>query len=611
MEPAPLTAANERQRLALLRDLALIDRPADRAFQDLTDLCARLFDVPYAMICFLDGQQVHCRATVGCAPFTVPRTQSFCQHLQESALPLQVEDARDDARFADLQVVRGAPNIRYYLGAPLRTAEGLMLGSLCLFDAAPRAALPQDRLVALQQLAALASQHIELLRTEAFWDPVTQLPNGQRFSEDAEALARAGTSVVAVAADLFAQSYLNDFIKAMGQAHFDGLQRAIKQHLRRLLPAEQPLYRLGPARFGFLLHDDDEAAQRALLERLQQELTGVLDYNGIPIQTRLGLGVMSLTDDHPTDWLRALIATADDARAEMRGCRYFDPQHDAAYRRAFALLSALPQALRAEDQLSLVYQPRIDLATGRCHSVEALLRWQHPHLGPVSPAEFIPLAEKTALITALSRWVMQQAISQAYAWQREGRGLGVAINISAHDLNDPDFTEHTTDLLQRYPVDPRRLELEVTENALLGDVALIHRQLAALRELGIGIAIDDFGTGYNNLSHLRELPADTIKIDRSFVRELTHRTKDRLIVSSLIELSHQLGFRITAEGIETAEALASLLAMGCDEGQGFWIGKPMPEPELQAWLLIQQPDLQRRPTRRAPVFQLFDNAAKH
>jgi EAL domain-containing protein (putative c-di-GMP-specific phosphodiesterase class I) len=107
------------------------------------------------------------------------------------------------------------------------------------------------------------------------------------------------------------------------------------------------------------------------------------------------------------------------------------------------------------------------------------------------------------------------------------------------------------------------------------------------------------------------LPADTIKIDRSFVRELTHRTKDRLIVSSLIELSHQLGFRITAEGIETAEALASLLAMGCDEGQGFWIGKPMPEPELQAWLLIQQPDLQRRPTRRAPVFQLFDNAAKH
>jgi len=238
------------------------------------------------------------------------------------------------------------------------------------------------------------------------------------------------------------------------------------------------------------------------------------------------------------------------------------------------------------------------------------LRWQHPHLGPVSPAEFIPLAEKTALITALSHWVMQQAISQAYTWQRDGRSLGVAINISAHDLNDPDFTEQTTELLQRYPVNPRRLELEVTENALLGDVALIHRQLAALRELGIGIAIDDFGTGYNNLSHLRELPADTIKIDRSFVRELTHRTKDRLIVSSLIELSHQLGFRITAEGIETAEALASLLAMGCDEGQGFWIGKPMPEPELQAWLLIQQPDLQRS-TRRAPVFQLFDNTAKH
>ena len=609
MEPAPLNAANERQRLALLRDLALVDRPAGRAFQDLTDLCARLFDVPYAMICFLDGQQVHCRATVGCAPLTVPRTQSFCQHLQETTLPLQVEDAHTDARFAELAVVKGEPYIRYYLGVPLRTAEGLMLGSICLFDSVPRAALPPDRLLVLQQLANLGAQHIELLRTEAFWDPVTQLPNGQRFIEDAEALTRAGTPVVAVAADLFAQSYLNDFIKAMGQAHFDGLQRAIKQHLRRLLPTEQTLYRLGPARFGFLLHDADEATQQALLDHLQHALTGVLDYNGIPIQTRLGLGVMSLTDDRPTDWLRALIATADDARAEMHGCRHFDPQHDAAYRRAFALLSALPQALRAEDQLSLVYQPRIDLATGRCHSVEALLRWQHPHLGQVSPAEFIPLAEKTALITALSRWVMQQAISQAYAWQREGRGLGVAINISAHDLNDPDFTEHTTDLLQRYPVNPRRLELEVTENALLGDVSLIHRQLVTLRELGIGIAIDDFGTGYNNLSHLRELPADTIKIDRSFIRELTHRTKDRLIVSSLIELSHQLGFRITAEGIETAEALASLLAMGCDEGQGFWIGKPMPEPELQAWLQIQQPDLQR-PARRAPVFQLFDGAAK-
>lgn len=610
MEPAPLTAAKERQRLALLRDLALIDRPADRAFSDITELSARLFDLPFAMICFLDGQQAHCRATVGCAPFSVPRTESFCQHLQEHDGILQVLDARDDVRFAALAVVTGTPKVRYYLGAPLHTAEGLLLGSLCLFDTAPRAALSQDRLLVLQQLADLAAQHIERLRTEAFWDPVTQLPNGQRFSEDAEALTREGRRVVAVAADLFAQSYLNDFVKAMGQAHFDGLQRAIKQHLRRLLPADQPLYRLGAARFGFLLQDTDETAQQALLDALQQELTGVLDYNGIPIQTRLGLGVMSLTDDHPTDWLRALIATADDARAEMRGCRHFDPQHDAAYRRAFALLSALPQALRADDQLSLVYQPRIDLATGRCHSVEALLRWQHPHLGPISPGEFIPLAEKTALITALSRWVMRNAIRQAYHWQREGRGLGMAINISAHDLNDPDFTDHTTDLLRRYPVNPRRLELEVTENALLGDATLIHRQLAALRDLGIGIAIDDFGTGYNNLSHLRELPADTIKIDRSFVRDLTHRTKDRLIVSSLIELSHQMGFRITAEGIETAEALASLLAMGCDEGQGFWIGKPMAEPELQAWLLVQQPDLQR-PTRRATVFQLFDQAAKH
>lgn len=610
MEPAPFTAAKERQRLALLRDLALIDRPADRAFCDITELCARLFDMPFAMICFLDGQQVHCQATVGCEPFSVPREESFCQYLQGSNEILQVEDARDDARFAALAAVKGTPKVRYYLGAPLRTAEGMILGSLCMFDVAPRAAQPEERLLVLQQLANLASQHIERLRTEAFWDPVTQLPNGQRFSEDAEALTREGRRVVAVAADLFAQSYLNDFVKAMGQAHFDGLQRAIKQHLRRLLPADQPLYRLGAARFGFLLQDTDETAQQALLDALQQELTGVLDYNGIPIQTRLGLGVMSLTDDHPTDWLRALIATADDARAEMRGCRHFDPQHDAAYRRAFALLSALPQALRADDQLSLVYQPRIDLATGRCHSVEALLRWQHPHLGPISPAEFIPLAEKTALITALSRWVMRNAIRQAYHWQREGRGLGVAINISAHDLNDPDFTDHTTDLLRRYPVNPRRLELEVTENALLGDATLIHRQLAALRELGIGIAIDDFGTGYNNLSHLRELPADTIKIDRSFVRDLTHRTKDRLIVSSLIELSHQLGFRITAEGIETAEALASLLAMGCDEGQGFWIGKPMAEPELQAWLLVQQPDLQR-PTRRATVFQLFDHAAKH
>ncbi|KTT48783.1 diguanylate cyclase [Pseudomonas oryzihabitans] len=609
MEPAPLTAANERQRLALLRDLALIDRPSDRVFQDLTALCAQLFDVPCAMVCFLDDQQVHCRATVGCSPMAVPRSESFCQYLQERDLPLQVEDARNDPRLAGLAMVAGAPGVRFYVGAPLRTAEGLMLGSLTLFDTAPRTALPPERVLALQQLANLAMQHIEQLRSGAYWDPVTQSPNAERFRQDAEALTRAGSRVVAVAADLFAQNYLNDFIKAMGQAHFDGLQRAIKQHLRRLLPSGQPLYRLGPARFGFLLNDLDEGRQRDLLERVQQELTGVLDYNGIPIQTRLGLGVMSLTDDRPTDWLRALIATADDARAEMRGCRHFDPQHDAAYRRAFALLSALPQALRATDQLSLVYQPRIDLATGRCHSVEALLRWQHPHLGPISPAEFIPLAEKTALITALSSWVMHSAIAQAYAWQREGRILSMAINISAHDLNDPDFAEQTTELLQRYPVSARRLELEVTENALLGDDTLIHRQLTTLRELGVGIAIDDFGTGYNNLSHLRELPADTIKIDRSFVRDLPHRDKDRLIVSSLIELSHHLGFRITAEGIETAEAMASLLAMGCDEGQGFWIGKPMAEPELQAWLLVQQPDLQR-PNRRAPVFQLFDGVAK-
>jgi EAL domain-containing protein (putative c-di-GMP-specific phosphodiesterase class I) len=271
------------------------------------------------------------------------------------------------------------------------------------------------------------------------------------------------------------------------------------------------------------------------------------------------------------------------AKRSASGFATYSPEQDQHSPDRLALIGELRRAIQ-NDELTLVYQPKVDLATRRYVGVEALIRWQHPQRDIVPPDQFIPLAEQTGLIKTVSRWVLNAALRQARAWQMQGVDLPIAVNLSMRDLHDSELTETVAGLLRRWQVAPSRLVVEITENGLMADPGRALHTISALRLMGIRIAIDDFGTGYSSLAYLKRLPVDELKIDRSFIRELATDDHDLAIVRSTIGLGHDLGLRIVAEGIEDAATWERLHRLGCDVAQGYYIGRPMSASALVASL---------------------------
>jgi EAL domain-containing protein (putative c-di-GMP-specific phosphodiesterase class I) len=230
----------------------------------------------------------------------------------------------------------------------------------------------------------------------------------------------------------------------------------------------------------------------------------------------------------------------------------------------------------------LHYQPQVDLRTGRIVGVEALIRWMHPHLGMLSPARFIRLAEETGLIVPIGDWVLHTACAQGKAWQQAGLGeLRVAVNLSALQFGQPDFVQSIAAVLARTGLDPQYLEIEVTESLFMTDVDHAVGILHNLKTLGVTLSIDDFGTGYSSLSYLKRFPIDVLKIDQSFVHDITNAPNDAAIVESIISLAHNLRLHVIAEGVETEEQVAYLRRHGCDGMQGYFFSKPVPAEEFE------------------------------
>jgi EAL domain-containing protein (putative c-di-GMP-specific phosphodiesterase class I) len=238
----------------------------------------------------------------------------------------------------------------------------------------------------------------------------------------------------------------------------------------------------------------------------------------------------------------------------------------------------------AGDELVVYYQPKVELASGLVVGVEALVRWQHPTRGLVFPDEFIPLAERTGVIVDLTAFVLEQAVAQHSRWLSSGLDLPVAVNLSVDSLTDLGLPERLEALCRRYGVEPRALELEVTESGVMAKPTLAIVVLAALTEKGFALAIDDFGTGFSSLAYLRDLPVSWVKVDKSFVMDLVQNDADAHIVRGIVDLVHGLGRRVVAEGVETAAGLAFLLGVGCDVGQGYYWSRPLPVDDLTVWL---------------------------
>jgi len=579
--PIPL---NETQRLLRITELCVLDNTPDDVFEEIVAMAAEFFNTPIALISIVDEHRQWFRARVGLEAQETPRDVSFCAYTILAEEAFEVTDATLDERFKDNGLVTGHPGIRYYAGAPLVTEDGIALGSLCVIDTQPRAPMSAHQSSMLKRFASLVMKRIVDLRLSCFVDQPSGLYNRSRLEEDITQAVASGQDYRLVAVDMITPEFLNSIVKALGYSFSQDMVTAIKKRLQALLPSDCTLYKVGPTRFGFLLPSDItyEAVCRAIIKNFETPV----ECRGIPVQMQVGIGVAALSSDASgeQDWMRRVISAADTARERNVGWALYEAESDAAQQRAFKLLSSLTNAVHAQDQLRLVYQPRIDLASGVCTSVEALLRWNHPVLGPIGPAEFIPLAEKTALMRPLSLWVLKTAIEQAASWQQQGFDFRIAINVTPEDLTGPAFTDRMISLLNQHDIDPTRFELEFTESALMQNPAEVRRQLERMREMGMDVAIDDFGTGYSNWNYLRQLPATTVKLDQSLIRNLAFDETDQRLVKALIGLAKKLGYCVVAEGIETDDIRRLVKQWGCDEGQGYLIAKPMEADTLVDWL---------------------------
>jgi EAL domain-containing protein (putative c-di-GMP-specific phosphodiesterase class I)/GGDEF domain-containing protein len=583
--PSPLA---ERHRLYVLQASCLLDTPPDPALDRVTQLAARLFKAPIALISLIDEKRQWFKARVGLEVAQTDRQDAFCAQTILRDDVLVVADATSDPRFSQNRLVLGEPSIRFYAGTPLRTRSGVSLGSLCVIDTKPRHDFDESQQFLLGQLAEMAMDRIEALRSIAFVDPPTQLLNRARFTEDIRTFfdnRRSGqlSPSHAVLINVVPLGYLDQTSIAIGIVATDRLMAAISLRVEEALFNIKPVYRVDYACFAVFVHEGESAAMR-VIEAALRAFDAPLVVNQIPIDLSPTIGLVDLSViADPTDVLRALMSSSEVARRARVPFRKFSKRMFAAQERAFFILHTLPEALQNERQLSLVYQPRIDLRTDRCVGVEALLRWSHPLLGDVSPAEFIPLAEKTSLMSALTDWVMDNALKQLAMWRKAGMLLSMSINVSVLNLEQRGFAIRYASLLQSHDIDPAHVELEVTEGAFSQNTNSVTDSLRRVADMGSTIAIDDFGTGYSNLAKLQLYSASVLKIDQSLVRRVLDGQNMRTLLEGIVALAHKLGYRVVAEGVETQEIYDAMAGWECDEAQGYHIARPLSAAMFETW----------------------------
>ncbi len=413
------------------------------------------------------------------------------------------------------------------------------------------------------------------LRERARTDPLTGLLNRAGLAEELRAAvddeAAGGSPLAVVMLDLDRFKEVND---TLGHAVGDALLCAVAERLTGELRRGDVLARLGGDEFVVLLRDADPDAVRRATDRLLAGLRLPFDVDGIVLEVDGSLGVATSGTD-PTELLRAADVAMYAAKADRSGIVVHSPQLDRHDPAQLSLFGDLRRGI-CDGELRVHYQPKATLADGRVIGVEALVRWEHPQRGLLPPSEFIGLAEATGLIRTLTDVVLARALEDCRRWRAEGTVLTVAVNLSARVLLDTSLPDRIAALLAEHGLSADCLELEVTESAAMQDPGQALDVLQRLRGLGVTLSVDDYGTGHASLSYLSRLPVSTLKIDRSFVSTMEVDGTDQVIVRSTIELAHALGLRVVAEGVETRRTWEQLVALGCDEAQGFWLGRPGP-----------------------------------
>ncbi len=497
----------------------------------------------------------------------------------------------------------------------LREASGERIGMLQMFAPAGLGIAWHAMLDQMAQLAEVAIENsllYERLAFQAQHDTLTGLPNRLLFQDRVQQATRAaqrhGKKAAVIWIDLDKYKQIND---TLGHRVGDEVLCEVARRLQNCLRQSDSVARVGGDEFTVLapeLAEPDDAERVAATILLALTLPFQLATNQIAVTASLGISMFPEHGEDPITLLRNADMAMYSAKREGGGTfRMFRSALSDSMQRRALLERELKTALE-HNELHIEYQPLLD-RNGRLDGVEALLRWNNPEAGQVSPAEFIPIAEEIGLIPSIGEWVTQTACRHAARWLQLGYNVPrIAVNVSALQFADGKFAALVEHILHECGLPPRRLELEITETALMDNLAGVVEQIELLRQVGVRFAIDDFGTGYSSLSHLQSLPVDCVKIDRSFIKDLQPGAAGcTTLVRGIIALAHNLGLQVVAEGVETAQQLALLNTLGCDVNQGFFLHRPMSVEALEELLRAKHPLTE--PAKDIPEIELTHSGA--
>ncbi len=438
------------------------------------------------------------------------------------------------------------------------------------------------------------------LRHQATHDPLTGLPNRVMLLDQLEkAIERAREHVSTVALLLMDLDRFKEVNDSFGHQFGDTLLKQVAVRLQNQLRGTDAVFRLGGDEFAIIVTSPrDIESIAATAKRALDALEPPFVVNGQVLEVGASIGI-AVYPDHGSD-VKTLLRRADvamyAAKAAQAGWAFHRDEYESRSPDELGLVVEIRQAIE-RDEFELYYQPKLHLRSGLMTRAEVLIRWNHPLRGLLVPAAFIPVAERTGLIRNMTDWIFDHALAQCRAWHDTGAPVHLAVNVSAKSVQEHALPQKLQALLDKWGIDPRFIKIEITESSIMADPNHALAITSLLQGLGIRLSIDDFGTGYSSLVHLRQLPVDEIKIDKSFVMGMRNNEADAAVVRAVIDLGHNLGKQVCAEGVEDQETWQRLADLGCDLAQGYFIGKPMPADALMKWLMDSSWGVGRVPAR--------------
>lgn len=566
---------DDKKRLSALKATKLLDTLPEASFDILTELAKKICGTPIALITLLDESRQWFKSNIGLQMSQTSKDISFCRYTIRNDDVFIVNDALSHQDFKDNPLVTGPPHIRFYAGVPLIDSSGYALGALCVIDTEPRDEINENHIKSLIDIASLVMEQINMRLTYGFLDPITKLPNRLKLQLDItntfqnKSLDRFDLII----ADLARHEQYISLLQSLGHGNSDMFLRSATEKLTKTENKKVTVYNLAVYRFAWLVVDHTQEEINTLLDQIKTYLQQPFMCGPLPVTFDGVIGVATYPNDitEPDELIRAAASALLDAKKHNTPLAYYDVNNDKLQQRSFQVLCDLPEALKSNEQLYMVYQPKIDLRNNSCVGVEALIRWRHSDLGMIPPDEFITLAEHTTLMPQITDWVINSVFKQMTYWDSK---LSVAINISIEDLESPNFVSRLKDSMDHYQISAKRLELEITETAFMVNPKVATKTIDEIKALGLAISIDDFGTGQSNFSYLKHINGDSLKIDRTFIQQIPDDNKDALITLSIINIAETMDFDVIAEGVETKAAFDWLAEKGCRLAQGYYISKP-------------------------------------